>query len=214
MRLNPLAFNALLSGNLAQDVIWRPNTICPCVNPASGAANKRCPRCSGKGRLWAAGIAAKIGITRQNINEKRTQQVNWEVGDAMLTVDESSPMYDAGQFDRVTMLNSTDRFSVVLTRGDPTERLYMLIEAIEKVYWYTGDGGFGDEVQGGIPAVADDGSLTWASGAPPAGKQYSITGTRFAEYFIYLDFPSDRAEHGGARLPKRMIAKRFEVFGR
>lgn len=214
MRLNPAAFNAFLSGNIGQDVLWRPNTVCPCVNPSSQSPVKTCPRCGGKGRLWSAPVSAKVGVQRQAINEKKAQQLNWEVGDAMLTVDESSAMYDAGQYDRVTMLNSIDRFSLVLTRGAPTERLYMRVVSIDSVYWYTGQGGTGDVVTGGIPDVADDGSLTWGAGAPPAGKQYSITGTRYAEYFIYLDFPSDRNQHAGARLPKRMICKRFDVFGR
>lgn len=214
MRLNPAAFNAFLSGNVAQDVLWRPNTVCPCVNPTSQSPVKTCPRCAGKGRLWSAAVAAKAGVQRQAINEKRSQQLNWEVGDAMLTVDESSAMYEAGQFDRVTMLNSTDRFSVVLTRGAPTERLYMRVVSIDRVYWYTGANGTGDTVEGGTPGVADDGTLEWDSGAPPTGKQYSITGMRYAEYFIYLDYPGDRNQHGGARLPKRMICKRFDVFGR
>lgn len=214
MRLNPHAFNAFLSGNVAQDVLWRSNTACPCVNPSSGQPNRRCPRCGGKGRLWASPVPAKVGVQRQAINEKRTQQLNWEVGDAMLTVDESSPMYVAGQFDRLTMLNSTDRFSKVLTRGDPTERLYMKVVAFERVYWYSGEGGAGDLVEGGLPTIDDDGVLTWAAGGPPAGKQYSITGERYSEYFIYLDMPGDRNQHGGARLPKRMVAKRFDVFGR
>lgn len=214
MRLNPLAFNALLSGNLAQDVLWRPNTICPCVSPASQAPAKNCPKCHGKGRLWSTEIACKVGVQRQAINEKRSQQLNWEVGDAMLTVDESSPMYDAAQFDRITMLNSTDQFSVVLTRGQPTERLYRKVLLINRVYWYTGQNGAGDIVEGGIPVVLTDGSLAWSDNAPPAGKQYSITGISYSEYFIYLDMPGDRNQHGGARLPKRMVAKRFDVFGR
>jgi hypothetical protein len=215
MRLNPSAFNAFLSGNIGQDVLWRPNTMCPCVNPASGAANKKCPRCAGKGRLWSTGVPAKVGVQRQAINEKRAQAFNWEMGDAMLSVDESSPMYDAGQFDRITMLNSIDRFSLVLTRGAPTERLYMQVVSVDRVYWYTGPGGTGSLVDGGAPTIDPaDGSLTWGVGAPPAGAQYSITGTRYSEYFVYLDLPSDRNEHFGARLPKRIICKRFEVFGR
>jgi hypothetical protein len=214
MRLNPLAFNGLLSGNLAQDVLWRPNTICPCVNPQSQAPAKNCPRCSGKGRLWSSAVPCKVGVQRQAINEKKAQQLNWEMGDAMLTVDESTPMYEAGQYDRVTMLNSTDRFSLVLTRGAPTERIYRRVERFERVYWYTGPNGTGDLVDGSLPAIGDDGALTWGAGGPPAGRQYSITGTGFAEYFIYLDMPGDRNQHAGARLPKRMICKRFDVFGR
>ena len=214
MRLNPAAFNAFISGNIGQDVLWRPNSICPCVNPASQSPSARCPRCSGKGRLWSAPVAAKVGVQRQAINEKRTQQFNWELGDAMLTVDESSPMFDAAQFDRITMLNSTQSFSLVLKRGEPTERLYFSVVSISRVFWYTGPSGTGMLVEGGIPEVDADGRLTWAEGEPPAGTQYAISGERYSEYFIYLDLPGDRGEHFGARLPKRMVAKSFDVFGR
>ena len=214
MRLNPAAFNAFLSGNIAQSMLWRSNTICPCVSAFSNAANPRCPHCAGKGRVWADPVPAKAGMTRQQIDVNFSQQVSWEMGDATLTVDESSPMYDAGQFDRITLLNSTDRFSVVLTRGAPTERLFMKVEKIDSVFWYTGEQGQGTVVVGSIPTVSDDGVLTWPDDAMPLGKDYAITGTRFAEYFLYLDLPSDRAEHFGARLPKLMRARRFELFGR
>lgn len=216
MRLNPAAFNAFLTGNIGQDVRWRSNSICPCTNPMTGAANPKCPKCGGKGRLWADGVDTVVGVSRQNISVKITQQFQWETGDAMLTVNESSAMYDAGQYDRVTLLNSTDRFSLALIRGDLRERIYSQVEKIDRVFWYTGDGGQGDLVEGSaVPEVNPaNGQLTWGSGAPPAGKQYAITGTRFAEYFIYLDLPSDRAEHRGARLPKRIIARRFDLFGR
>ncbi len=214
MRLSPGAFNALLSGNLAQDLRWRASTTCPCISAFSGAAAPGCPKCAGKGRLWAAPVACKAGVTSQKISAQLSQQFNMEAGDALITVDESSPLYDAGQYDRVTMLNSTDRFSLALTRGDVTERLYMQVQKIDRVFWYTGQAGQGDVVEGGIPVVDDAGGLTWTSGAPPDGVSYSITGTRFAEFFVYLDLPANRGHHGGARLPKRMPVRRFDLFGR
>jgi len=215
MRLNPSAFNAFLSGNIGQDALWRPSTACPCVNPMSGAPSRKCPRCSGKGRLWGEAVACRTGVQRQAISEKKTVQLNWEVGDAMLTVPEDSPLYDAGYGDRITMLNSTDRFSLVLTRGDVTERLYMRVVRVHRVFWYSGADGLGELVEGSLPEVGEDGAIIWpADGAPPAGKQYSITGERYAEYFVYLDLPSDRNQHAGARLPKQMHCKRFDAFGR
>lgn len=214
MRLNPAAFNAFLSGNIGQDVLWRPSTICPCFNPSTNSAFRGCPRCAGKGRLWAAPVATRVGVSRQNIKATIMQQFNWEAGDAMLSVDESSPMFDAGQYDRITMLNSTDRFSLALTRGEVTERLFMKVESIDGVFWYTGENGSGDRIEASIPTVDENGVLTWGVGAPPPGKQYAITGTRYSEYFIYLDLPADRNQHAGARLPKRIMARRFDVLGR
>lgn len=213
-RLQPAAFNAFLGDNIGQDFQWRRASICPCTNPLSGAATPQCPKCAGKGRLWAAPVDAKAGMTQQRINKVFAQMGLYEAGDATLTIHESSAMYDAGHFDRITMLNSTDRFDLVLTRGDPTERLFFKVQSLERVFWYTGKNGEGEVREGALPTVADDGTLEFGAGGPPAGKQYSISGTRYAEYYVWDGMPSDRNEHFGARLPKRVIARRFDLFGR
>lgn len=154
-------------------------------------------------------------MTQQQIRKEWIQAGLYESGDATLTVPEDSAMYEAGQFDRITMLNSTDRFSLPLVHGSPTERLFFKVEKVTEVFWYTGpNDGTGDLVEGGIPAVADDGTLTWTSGGPPAGKQYSISGVKFTEYYVWDGMSSDRGEHYGARLPKKIIARKFDLFGR
>lgn len=214
MRLNPLAFNGLLSGNLAQRARWRSATLCPCVNPDSGSAAPGCPRCSGRGRVWAAPIECLVGVASTKDAAKYAQAFNMDTGDILLVVDESCPAYVAGLFDRVTMLNSTDRFSLALTRGSPQERIFGDVVSVDRVYWYTGDAGQGDVVDGGRPLIGADGVLAWGVGAPPPGKSYSITGTKYEEYFSYLDYPTQRGQHQGARLPRRMPVRRFDVFGR
>lgn len=217
MRLQPAAFDAFLAGpaGIGQEFLWRPASACPCVHPHSGAANPKCPHCGGKGRLWGEPIECRAGMTQQQISKEWAALGQYEAGDATLTVPQSSPMYEAGQFDRITMLNSTDRFSLPLTRGAPDERLYFKVVRITRVFWFTGDDGAGQIVEGALPAVTLNGSLVWpAAGAPPAGKQYSITGERFAEYYVYQNLPSDRAEHFGARLPKKLRVRRFDLFGR
>jgi len=155
-----------------------------------------------------------MGVASTKDAAKYAQQFNMDTGDILLVVDESCPAYDAGLFDRVTMLNSTDRFSLVLTRGSPQERIFNEVESIDRVFWYTGEDGAGDIVEGGHPVIAADGRLSWGAGAPPTGKSYSITGRKFEEYFSYLDFPIQRGQHSGARLPRRMPVRRFDVFGR
>lgn len=214
MRLDPAAFNEFLAGNIGQEFLWRRSSICPCVNMHSGAAFPRCPKCAGKGRLWASPVPARAGMTQQRINKVWAQMGLYEQGDATLTIPESSPLYDAGHFDRITMLNSTDRFDLVLVRGDPSERLFCKVESFGRVFWYTGQDGQGDVVEGTLPSVDDDGMLAFGSGGPPLGKQYSLSGTRYAEYYVYDGLPSDRAAHFGARLPKKILARRFDLFGR
>ncbi len=216
MRLSPAAFNAFLSGDggIGQDFLWRPSTICPCITPHSGAASTKCPRCSGKGRVWGKAIPARAGMTNQKVDKTWAMSGQYQLGDATLTIPQSSAMYGIGQFDRVTTLNSTDPFSIALTHGAPTERLFFKVENINRVYWYTGPDGTGDLTEGVVPQVSDGGLLSWPNGAPPAGKVYSISGTRYTEYYVYQSLASDRQEHYGAKLPKKLIARLFDVFGR
>lgn len=210
MRLSPAAFNAHLN-HMGQKFKWRKAFRCSCVNPYSGAATPGCPQCGGKSWLWAAPVPAVAGVASQQIQVRWAQFGLWQDGDMVVSIPESSPMYEMGQFDRVLMLNSTDHFSLPLAHGDPNEKLFEPIEKITRVFWLDQDGAI---VEGGIPTVNPDGTLTWTTGAPPPGVGYSISGTRYSEYFCWGPLPSDRNEHQGARLPKRLVMRRFELFGR
>ena len=43
---------------------------------------------------------------------------------------------------------------------------------------------------------------------------YSMTGRRLPEYICYHDFPQDRAHHSGARLPRKVVLRKFDLLGR
>ena len=209
MEFNVERFNDHLSV-MGQDFLWRKASMCPCVNPNSGAAKPNCPLCGGKGRSWAAPVKAKAGMASERVLRQWAQFGQFEAGDAVLSVPENSPLYEAGQFDRVTMLNATDRFSLVLIRGQ-NDRINFPVRTIERVYWI----GASDTItEGKIPAIDGSGQLSWTSGSPPSGTQYSISGVRYSEYFVWDDLPGDRNHHYGARLPRKMVVRRFDLFGR
>lgn len=210
MRLNPQAFNRHLD-HMGQVVSWRQAYACPCKNPHSGAADTKCPQCFGKGWLWTAALEGVVGVPNQKTQREWAQYGMWESGDMVVSIPENSPVYEIGQADRIVMLNATDRFSLTLTHGAQTERLIGMIEKVTRVFWLDAQKNI---VEGGIPAVADNGTLTWSSGEPPAGKQYAINGTRFNEYFCWGPYPSDRNEHKGARLPRRVVLRKFDLWGR
>jgi hypothetical protein len=210
MRLNPAAFNAHLN-NIGQTCAWRKAFHCPCVNPFSGAADPSCPQCGGKGRLWDLAQTGIAGIAGQKVQQAWAQFGMWQDGDAVVSIPESSPLYEMGQFDRVTMMNATEDFSLVLVRGAPVEKLFFNVNSIIRVFWLDVNK---NVVPGGIPTVGADGSLSWVTGAPPIGTQYSISGKRFSEYFCWGPFPNMRGEHQGARLPKRVVLRSFDLFSR
>lgn len=210
MRLSPRAFNAHLN-HMGQRFLWRRSSACPCYNPHSGAGKPGCPICEGKGRFWSDPVEAVAGVASSRVQREWAQFGIYESGDLVLSIPENSPMYEMGQFDRALMLNSTDHFSITLTRGQ-NDRIYLPVETISRVFWIHPQND--TIVDGGIPTVANDGSLAWAAGAPPAGMQYTIEGTRYSEYYCYGPYPSDRNEHQGARLPKRVVLRKFDLFGR
>lgn len=210
MRFSPARFNRFLGGAVRQNFTWRRAFACPCVSPHSGAARADCPLCGALGWSWQAGVDVHAGMT--NLSPQKAMQIFgvWEPGDAMLTVPADSPLYAAGRHDRIRASAATSPFSQVIT-PDFNERLVGGIVSIERVYWIDDDGE--TIVEGGIPTVNDDGSLTWTEGAPPEGRSYSITGRRYDELFVFRDLPSNR-NSGVTGLPRKLLVRKFDLFGR
>lgn len=211
MRFQTTAFNRHLA-NIGQQVMWARSFACPCLNPASGQPDPRCPQCQGKGHLWNPAIKTVCGIASQNTQKSWAQSGMWTDGDMVITIPANSPAWDMGQFDRVTMLNDDERFSMSLVRGAPTERLLFKAHKIERVFWLHPQ--TKAMVEGGIPTIDDAGRPSWAAGAPPAGVSYSITGQRRPEYYCLTQMPSSRNEHSGMPLPVRAVLRRFDLLGR
>ncbi|MGL4458168.1 MAG: hypothetical protein ACRCUB_07190 [Plesiomonas shigelloides] len=213
MRFSRVAFNRHLA-NVGQQILWHASYACPCINKNSGASDPRCPLCTGVGRVWDKGVKTVVGIASQKTQERWAKLGMYEVGDMVLSIPENSPMWDrGGQFDRVVTLNGLDGFSEVLTRGAPTEKLRFKVSSISRVFWRNPKDPR-EMVEGGIPTVDENGLLSWKSGEPPAGVTYSISGDRFSEYFMIDGFPSDRNQHSGMRLPKNVVLRKWDLFGR
>lgn len=211
MRLNPTAFNRHLA-NIGQKVDWRQSFACTCKSTTSGASDTKCPHCAGKGHLWSPGKVTTCGVAGQSTQAKWAVMGQWVDGDVVVTVPGDSVMWDVAQFDRVTLRNASDRFSIALTRGAVTERLLHSVRQIDRVFWLAPV--TKAIVEGGIPSFDARGHLTWSAGEPPAGTSYSITGTKFPDYWVFGDMPSSRNEHSGSRLPRRVVLRRWDLWGR
>lgn len=211
MRLDPRAFNAFLA-QIGQRFAWRKSNRCPCVNPNSGAAAPGCPNCHGKSWFWESAQDSIAGVASQQIQLRWAQMGLWEDGDMVVSIPENTPMYEMGQMDRVTALNNTDGFSVALVRGSALERLYDSVCSITRAFWLDSTGAV---VNASLPEVDGQGSVTWTGEIiPPMGVTYTLTGTRFREFFCWGGYPGDRNQHQGARLPRRVVLRRFDLFGR
>lgn len=210
MQLNPLAFNRHLA-HMGQQVEWRRAFVCPCKSAHSGASDPKCPHCGGKGHMWNQAMPGVAGVTGSKTQKEWAQSGNYMSGDTVVSIPENSPLYDMGHADRVTMLNATDQFSLSLVRGAPTERLNGKINQVDRVFWLDAQKAI---VEASAPVVRENGTLEWGAGAPPEGVQYTISGSRYIEYFCWGAFPSNRNMHQGARLPKRVVLRLFDLWGR
>ncbi len=210
MRFNPTAFDRHLA-NMGQAVLWRSSAHCACVSPYSGAPAPGCRVCLGKGSVWAAPVQTVCGVASQKTQRQWAAFGQWEDGDLVLSVPRNSPVWEAGRNDRIGLLNAEDRFSMPLKRGDVGERLLFAPTRIDRVFWIGVSGGV---VEGEKPVFGDDGVPVWGSPAPPLGMSYSITGWKYPEYFIYTALPGSRNMHGGMRLPKNVVLRRWDLLGR
>ncbi|EPT1453048.1 hypothetical protein ACVOZ6_004703 [Escherichia coli] len=214
MKFSSGAFNAHIA-NLGQDVYWMRSWACPCMNPTSGSPKPSCPLCGGCGRIWDAPVEMIVGIARQSTQIKWSKMGQWEHGDMVVVLPENCEAWEyGGQYDRFITKNGLDGFNEVLVRGAATEKLRVPVNQINRCFWISPD----DQtqlVEGGIPQVDDKGRLTWPDGgAPPLGQQYSVSGDRYSEYFLVDAYPDDRNEHAGMRLPKRVVLRKWDLFGR
>jgi hypothetical protein len=132
-----------------------------------------------------------------------------DAGDCQITVGSDSPMYDCGQFDRVSMINRSEQFSMNVVHGT-NELMHVPMLSVDAVYWVVDNA----RVNGGLPSIDINGGLTWWSNVPPEGVTFSITGRRMPEYFVYDTMAHDRPEHYGEPLPRRLVLRRFDLWGR
>lgn len=194
---------------MGQQVAWRRAYDCPCRNDHSGAARPGCPQCHGIGVVWTHAVMGLAAVAGQKVQQAWARFGMYEQGDMVMTLPGNSPLYVLGDKDRCTMIQSSVPFSRVLMR-DGADKLPFQVDMIERVFWLVNDA----VVEGGIPAAAADGTLTWTIGEPPPGEQYSITGRMRPEYYVFQDFPQDRAHYGGQPLPRRVVLRRMDLFGR
>jgi len=213
MRLNPAAFDRFLE-HIGQQVQWRRSFSCACTSPTTGQPDPKHALCGGKGRIWDPPVDTVVGVANQKVQAEWAKMGLWEAGDTVLSVPQSSKLWDAGRYDRILMLNSDDVFSMPLVRAAPSEKLSFQPLAVTRCFWLHPT--TKEILEGSLPTFGADGRPVWAAGstAPPAGTTYSVTGTKRPEYYIWQDWPGDRNQHSGARLPKRVIARKFDLFAR
>lgn len=225
MKLSPARFNAHLR-HMGQDVLWRRAFACPCRDPDSGAARQGCPHCLSKGKSWTANVPAYVGLTGMQRQRQWAQMGLYEAGDVVVSLPSDSPIYALGETDRVAFTDSSDAFSINLTRGQNDALLPWTALQFDRLYWIDPD--TDTTIEGALPLLDPVThsalALSWAIPdpllpepdllEPPAGMQYSLTGRKLPEFFVWGDLVQTRHHHGGFALPRHVVLRRFDLFGK
>ena len=209
MQLSPDRFNRFLN-KMGQGVEWRRAIDCPCRNPHSGGANPSCPVCRGTGQSWDEPLSGTVALTGQQIQRQWANFGLWEKGDVVVSLPGDSLLYAMGEFDRVRFMDSSEPFSRVLVRG--RETLHMIaVVSLDRAVALNG----GTLVELPVPVLDEHGLPDWPDfDGPPPGVTYTLAGRAYPEYFCYGDFPQDRAHHHGEPLPRKVVLRKFDLFGR
>lgn len=205
---NSEGFDAMLN-DMGQEVFWRRAYACPCINPKSGQAKMGCPFCAAKGRIWQDPVACKTGVAGRSAQKQWLQFGIADIGDVLISIPSDSDLYGIGPFDRVFFANRTEPFSQNVVKG-VNEQIRFFVVSVEKVLYIDSSNNL---IEADLPAVRSDGTLDWDSVPLPDGVTFSITGRRKAEYFCYPETPFDRPHHSGATLPRRVVLRRFDLYG-
>lgn len=207
MQLEPCAFNELL-GSMGQEVLWYRSYRCPCVDQHSNAAKPGCPRCAARGVFFDKPVGCRIGVAGQRLQKQWANFGVYESGDMVCSLPSDTPAYDMAHGDRVVMLNAEDQFQLTLQRGMRDNLKPLIVTRVVRVFWLNQAG---EIVEGGIPTVSTDGTLTFPAGAPPSGTKYTVVGYKRPDYHCWGEYPSDRGMHGGALLPRRVVLRSSNV---
>lgn len=162
--------------------------------------------------MWAAPVETVLATHQEQPQIRMGAPGAYMDGDLIATIPNTSPVWGAGLYDRITLRDATEAFSVYLIRGHVSERLLFEVVEVHEVFWKNAT--TQALVPGGIPTINENGVPVFTEKAPPAGTTYSITGTRRPEYFVARDLPSSRGMHSGEALPKRLQLRRWDLFGR
>lgn len=209
MKLSPLNFNRFL-GAMGQGVLWMRAIDCPCRSPHSGGANPSCPACHGTGQVWDAPVPGGVALTGQKIQRAWANFGLWEKGDVIVSLPSDSPLYAMGEYDRVRFTDSSEPFSRVLVRGRETLNMVAVASLERAVVLHAG---VLEDIP--VPVLTEAGALDWPDlDGPAPGTTYTLAGRAFPEYFCYGDFPQDRAHHHGEPLPRKVVLRKFDLFGR
>lgn len=213
MFLSPPRFNRQLA-EMGQAMLWQRAHLCPCREAHSGSARPDCPVCAGRGTFWTEPVPSRAGVVGARARRQFDAFGQWQDGDVLISIPADTPLWGAGENDRVVFADGHQTFQAHMT-NDGSARLREPVIRLDRCYWL-GPNGLG-VVECSLPRLdRTTGALDWAdlTTAPDPGGQFVVIGAKRPEFFFWREVPISRSHFNGLPLPKRAVLKKFDLFGR
>lgn len=119
-----------------------------------------------------------------------------------------NPVWDAGRFDRIRLLDTWRVHKETVTRG--RDRIQYPQAQNLKVYGFAGDDVL--PYVEGVDFSFQNGVISWVAGRGPKLKQvYAVEASVSPEYFLFDDLPQTRQPNGQG-MPRKFTARLFDRF--
>ena len=160
----------------------------------------------------------RIGVSGVTFTKQFAQFGEWDRRDMIATVparDASGALleiYGIGDFDRVTLVDSVVRQSFVGQRGQADTVPERTIRAVTDAFGL--HNGAKVPLEDGTDFRVTGNTVEWLSSALAVGEGYTLRYVASPEYFVWTSIEQPRAHDLGKALPKRVVLRSFDLFGR
>ena len=232
IKLNQQNFEELITRR-GIPVKWERSMRCSCWSEDSGQPQYSCKACQGWGYVYEPPIEEDaVLVMALQMNRNDTPQGEFRLGDAVMTVPMRKrttneqglieyvdiPIYNIGEWDRVSLMNTTFRSHEHLVRGQgvygrmPDTLRNPDVTSVLKVAKM-------DATTGSVTEYIEDEDyqvfgnyIQWASGQGPSiGDRYSVLYYHRPVYIVYQQLPQHR-DPDQQHFPKRVVLRYRDVI--
>lgn len=139
-----------------------------------------------------------------------------ELSDISVTVDRYledkqtlNPLWDAGEHDRITLLDTYRRHTQHVKRGQDTTT-YRHLKDVSITSRHPTNFTL-IEYQAGVDFTFNDGVITWLTLGPPVDSFYTVEAQASPEYYVFEELPQTR-HMDGQKMPRHFMARLFEKW--
>lgn len=212
--LSAADFDGEIAAHGAQ-ALWRRARMCPCYDARTGHPQVDCPLCE-DGLLWSAGeftTVLSLSRVREDVYDMAGQRLE---GMVWLTFQSGfSPAHlDMVQLASAVMPVNNERHVRGELRGTASLERLRITPALSVEYCEAIVGGVLTRYETPAHFHIDDvtGAIVWEAGqGPPQGVQYTM---RYTTRPTFLCWSPQSRDEGGARMPYRCRAQRYDFFRR